>query len=230
MVIGGPSFYNSKESSTFNRLVLYLIHFLSKSSPLFMIELLSKELKKIADLSDADLVLMENSMMALYIPKGEYFLKAGQISNHIGYIESGLMIYYRIVDGVEIPCDFASETEWVAYLKSFSTNTPSDMYIQALEDTKLLTLSGEKMNEVFAIQPKLMTLRNYYTEQSFIKNTEQTFNLTALSAKERYYKFMHEHPKLLNRVPQYQIAAYLGIKPQSLSRIRKGVSFLNKCE
>jgi CRP/FNR family transcriptional regulator, anaerobic regulatory protein len=95
------------------------------------------------------------------------------------------------------------------------------MWIKALEDTHLLTMSNTAMGELFSKQPKFMALRSYYTELSFIRNTEHASNLATLNAKQRYYKFMKDQPALINRVPQYYIAAYLGIKPQSLSRLRK---------
>lgn len=178
-------------------------------------------MKKIADFSDEDIQLFGKAMDETFIPKGDHFLKAGQVSKHLGYIKTGLMMHYKIVDGVEIPADFAIENEWVAYLKSFSTGTPSDMYIKAIEDTTMFTLSLNKMTELFSTQPKLMALRSYYTELSFIRNVEHTSNLATLNAKQRYYKLMENRKEIINRVPQYYIAAYLGIKPQSLSRLRK---------
>jgi CRP-like cAMP-binding protein len=186
-----------------------------------MINELIAEIKKIIPISDEDINLFIQALEEKIIPKGEHFLKEGQVSKHIGYIKSGLMMYYKIVDGTEMPADFAKENDWVVYLKSFTSNTISDMNIKALEDTHLLILSNVKMGELFNIQPKFMVLRSYYTELSLIRNTEQTYNLTTLNAKQRYYKFMKDYPEFINRVPQYHLAAYLGIKPQSLSRIRK---------
>ena len=186
-----------------------------------MTDQLIAEIKSISDFSDDDIRLFMDSMDEIFIAKGEHFLIEGQVSRHLGYIKSGLMMHYKIVEGIEVPADFTKENEWVAYLKSFSTNNPSDMFIKALEDTHLYLLSNVNMGELFQKQPKFMAIRSYYTELSFVRNTEHTSNLTTLNAKQRYYKFMKTHPDLLNRIPQYHIAAYLGIKPQSLSRLRK---------
>jgi CRP-like cAMP-binding protein len=186
-----------------------------------MMDKLISEIKKIDHFSDADIELMISFLEEDFLPKGGHFLREGEVSHHIAYVLSGLTMHYRIHDGMEIPADFTSENEWVGYLKSFTARTPADMAIKALEDTRLLKLSATNAHQLFTLQPKLMALRNYYTEQSFIKNTQHTADLATLDAKQRYYKFMHENPDLVNRVPQYYIAAYLGIKPQSLSRIRK---------
>lgn len=186
-----------------------------------MIDQLIKEIKTIADFSTADIDLLLGSFSENIFAKGEHFLAEGKVSKHIGYIKSGLLMHYKIIDGIEIPADFTKENEWIAYLKSFSTGTVSDMSIKAIEDTQLFSLSNTAMSELFEKQPKFMAIRNYYTELSFIRNAEHTSALATLNAKQRYYKFMKDHPDLINRVPQYYIAAYLGIKPQSLSRLRK---------
>ncbi len=186
-----------------------------------MIDKLITEIKSIADFSPADVDLFMDSFEEVFVPKGNDFLREGQISRYIGYIKSGLMMHYKIKDGIEIPADFTIENEWIAYLKSFTAGIASEMSIKALEDTHLLTLSNTSMRDLFEKQPKFMALRSHYTELSFIRNTEHTSNLASLNAKDRYYKFMEARPELINRVPQYHIAAYLGIKPQSLSRLRK---------
>lgn len=186
-----------------------------------MLEQLIYETRQITDFSDTEIDKFVSLLEASYVAKGDYFLREGQVSKHIGYLNSGLLMYYKVVDGVEVPADFARENEWVAYLKSFSAGIPSDMNIKAIEDTYLYVLSNQKMGALFQEEPKFMALKSYYTELSFIRNTEHTSNLATLDAKQRYYKLMEAQPDLLNRVPQYYIAAYFGIKPQSLSRLRK---------
>jgi CRP-like cAMP-binding protein len=186
-----------------------------------MIEKLITEMKAVQDFSTEDIDQFVSSLEKVSVPKGKHFLTEGQVSKHIAYVTKGLAMYYKIIDGVEVPADFAVENEWVTYLKSFTTGTASDMNIRMLEDTDLLVLSAENMGKLFTAQPKFMALRSYYTERSFILNVAYASDLATLDAKERYYKLMKERPDLLNRVPQYHIAAYLGIKPQSLSRLRK---------
>ncbi len=179
------------------------------------------ELKSICNFSDTDFENILGYLEEDFVAKGDHFLKEGEVSHYMGYIISGLTMHYKIHDGIEIPCDFTAEHEWTAYLKSFSGRTPADMAIKALEDTHVLKLSVTNFQKLLQLYPSLMALKNYYTELSFIQITQHTADLAMLDAKQRYYKFMHEKPHLVNRLPQYYIAAYLGIKPQSLSRIRK---------
>jgi CRP-like cAMP-binding protein len=186
-----------------------------------MLDILIKKIKSVDNFSDSDIDFFESKLEDFVIAKGEHFLQEGQICRHLGYIESGLVMYYRLYDGIEIPTDFALENEWASHLNSFTNQTPSDIGMKALEDTRLLRLSSENYEKVYQFQPRFIKLKDHFTELSFINHTRHTADLAMLTAKQRYYKFMQERADLVNRVPQYYIAAYLGIKPQSLSRIRK---------
>ncbi len=186
-----------------------------------MIDKLIGEIKKIDTFSDEDIDLFFGYMTEDFMAKGDHFLKFGEVSHYVAYITSGLAMHYKMYDGIEIPIDFTQQGEWLAYLKSFTNGSPADTAIKALEDTRILALSATKMQELFQLQPKFMALKNFYTELSFMNTAQHTADLAMLDGKQRYYKFMQEKADLLNRVPQYYIAAYLGIKPQSLSRLRK---------
>jgi CRP-like cAMP-binding protein len=186
-----------------------------------MIDKLIHDIKKIDKFSDEEIDQFFGYLTEGFIAKGDHFLKLGEVSHHVAFIISGLGMHYRLYDGIEIPIDFTPEGEWLAYLASFANGTPADVAIKALEDTKILKLSAIKMQELFQWQPKFMALKNFYTELSFMNNAQHSADLAMLDGKKRYYKFMNEKPDLVNRVPQYYIAAYLGIKPQSLSRLRK---------
>jgi CRP/FNR family transcriptional regulator, anaerobic regulatory protein len=186
-----------------------------------MTTILAAEIKRIGDFSDADIDLFFSFLNESFLPKGDYFLKEGQVSRHLAYTLSGLTMHFKTADGIEIPCDFTAEGQWLGYLKSFASGLPADMAIKALEDTRLLKLSIGDMQQLVQVQPKFRALKSFYTELSFISNTRHCADLAMLNATQRYSKFRSEKPELINRVPQYAIAAYLGIKPQSLSRIRK---------
>lgn len=186
-----------------------------------MPDILIKKIKSIDSFSEHEIDFFISSLEYFFIPKGEHFLIEGQVCRHLGYIKSGLVMYYRVHNGIEIPTDFATENEWVSYLNSFTNKTASDLSIKALEDTIILRLSSTGFEEMYKLQPKFIKLKDYYTELSFITPTRHAADLAMLTAKQRYDKFKLEKADLVNRVPQYYIAAYLGIKPQSLSRLRK---------
>jgi len=186
-----------------------------------MTDRLIHELKKIDAFSDEEIDVLEGYMMSRFIRKGDHYLSLGQVSRHFAFIDSGLTMHYSLHDGVEIPCNFSSEGGWMGSLKSLTTGTPTEFAIKALEDTRLREISAENMQYLFLLSSRWLVFKNHLVENVFFNITEHNADLATLDAKERYYKFMREKPDLINRVPQYYIAAYLGITPQSLSRIRK---------
>lgn len=168
--------------------------------------------------------LLKQSMEFKRLKKGEFLLEEGQVCRHNDFIQKGMVMYYQLHDGEIIPCDFITEGNWVSYIKSFSTNTPSDMFIVALEEVEVYRISKSSLMTLQEQIPQMMQLQNHYIQQSFIANAQHATNLNKLSAKERYLKLVEIHPDWIQRVPQYYIAGYLGIKPQSLSRIKKEMS------
>jgi CRP-like cAMP-binding protein len=187
-----------------------------------MVEALIQKMNKTVPLSDELAEMLRSCMKIVHLKKGDHFLRIGQISNHLAYIHQGLTMLYHLHDGKEIPMDFLAQGVWVAYLKSFTERTASDMAIRMLEDTTLLTLSKSDLQRLVETGPEsILQLNLHYTTLSFMKVVQHTSDMSMLNASERYNKFIRENPSLINRIPLYLVAAYLGIKPQSLSRIRK---------
>ena len=180
-----------------------------------------QHIKAAGNLSDDDFALLISALEEKQLKKGEHFLEIGKVNTHLGFVEEGIAMYYRIVRDEVIPVDFAVEGNWISYLKSFNDQSPADLAIKVLEDTKIHCLSHSNLNSLLEQRPKLQALKTYYVERSLMDMAQHGADLAMLDARERYYKFMQERPDLINRVPQYYVAAYLGIKPQSLSRIRK---------
>ena len=189
-------------------------------SPL-MNERLIHQLQKIDNFSDEEIDMLQSKLIDKFIRKGDHFLHLGQVSRHVAFIDTGLMMHYGLHDGVEIPCNFSLEGDWMGSLKSFTTGSPTDVAIKALEDTWIREISDDHLQQLFLSSPRWLLFKNHLVQLVFFNITQHNADLAMLNAKARYYKFMREKPELINRIPQYYIAAYLGIKPQSLSRIRK---------
>jgi CRP-like cAMP-binding protein len=186
-----------------------------------MSERLIQQLQKIDNFSDEEIDMLQSKLIDKFIRKGDHFLQLGQVSRHVAFIDTGLMMHYSLHDGVEIPCNFSLEGDWMGSLKSFTTGSPTDVAIKALEDTWIGEISGDHLQQLFLSSPRWLLFKNHLVQLVFFNMTQHNADLAMLDAKARYYKFMREKPELINRIPQYYIAAYLSIKPQSLSRIRK---------
>ncbi len=170
----------------------------------------------------------ENMMKTLVKPqsrvlgKNEFFLQAGKYCTSVAFITSGTLLYFRENDNADKQVyDVLFEGAWATYIHGLVTRTPSDMNIQALEETHIIEIQQESLEILFEQFPKAERLSRRLTEASFIQIAQRAADLQFLSAEERYAKMMRDEPRLFERVPQYYLASLLGIAPQSLSRIRK---------
>jgi hypothetical protein len=188
-----------------------------------MSDQLINDLKKIESFTDEEIDHLQRVLVKKFLRKGEHFLNLNQVSRHIAFIDSGLAMHYSLHDGVEIPCNFTKEGNWMGSLKSFNSGSPTEVAIKALEDLSIREISAEQTQRLFSSSPRWLVFKNHLVQDVFFNITQHNADFAMLDAKERYYKFMREKPDLFNRVPQFYIAAFLGITPQSLSRIRKEV-------
>lgn len=158
----------------------------------------------------------------LPLKRDEYLLAEGQVCDFIGFVTTGVLIYFKTKEnGDEVTTDFAFEGDWVNVNLSRLANVPSTLSIRAIEECEVVMLKQKDLNDLYQRIPKLERLGRILTEQAYINIVDQTVELQIHSAKERYENLLKRHPKLLQKVPLYHIANYLGIAPKSLSRIRK---------
>jgi CRP-like cAMP-binding protein len=186
------------------------------------IQKLKASIAPIVSLTDEELSAFFGVIEPRRFKKNEFFLKEGQVCNFVGFINYGVLIYYKVVDnGDEITTDFAFEGDWVNNNQSRLTNKPSTINIRAIEDTEIFVVKQQDLTELYLQIPKIERLGRILMEQAYLKIVEQTVELQVLSAKERYETLLKKHPEIFKKVQLYHIANYLGIAPKSLSRIRK---------
>jgi len=156
--------------------------------------------------------------------KGEYLLQAGNVCRYVIFIETGLVRYYINSDGEERTNYFNKEGEFVCDYLSFLPQAPSNVNIQALEDTTIFVISFNDIHEFYREVAHGERFGRLAIEQVFVSIISQIGSLYTDSPEERYSKFLSNFRDLVQRIPQYYIASYVGIKPQSLSRIRKRIA------
>ena len=156
------------------------------------------------------------------IKKEEFFTQAGETPKRIGIILKGIFRYYYIThDGIEHNKHFCSENQFIVSYSAAIRNTKSPFYIQALEKSEILSASFDDFMKKNDALPFGQIASRKMAEAILAEKIERESDLLLLDAKERYKKFTKKNPHLINRINQYQIASYLGITPESLSRIRK---------
>jgi CRP-like cAMP-binding protein len=156
--------------------------------------------------------------------KGEFFLEEGKVCKQVGFVAKGLLRYFINHDGEDKTYDFAQENGFVCNYESFIPRTPSTKNIQALEDCEILQISYDDLQVFYNSISQAERFGRIVIEQVFIQTLQDLSSFYTDTPALRYEKLLTKHPDLLQRMSQYHIASYVGVKPQSLSRIRKRIS------
>jgi CRP-like cAMP-binding protein len=176
----------------------------------------------IISLTYDELLVFCDVFEVITLNKNDFFLEEGQICSYIGFVNLGVLIYFKSMEnGNEVTTDFAFEGDWVTINQSRLNNTPSLINIKAIETTEIAVITQQSLSDLYIRIPKLERLGRILMEQSFLKIAQQSVDLQVLTAKERYESLLRNYPEIFQKVPLYHIANYLGIAPKSLSRIRK---------
>ncbi len=158
------------------------------------------------------------------VKAGEYLLQQGKICNQISFIEKGLFRLFYLNDGKEITTCFCKENTITCSYQSMLIQQPSDMAIQAIEDSKIISFSYQNLQKLYQTDLFWQQVGRMAAENEFIIAACYSRFLNDLSAQERYLQIMESDPELLQRVPLNYLATYLQITPETLSRIRKKIS------
>lgn len=169
---------------------------------------------------DEKLLVTELFKPRLY-RKRQYILQEGDVCNHFNFIVSGCLRMYKVDDKGSIHIiQFAAENWWINNIGSFHDRTPSDLNIDALEDTMVLQISHENLLTLYTKAPKFDRIFRVLIEKSFVSLQKRLLQNISSNAEERYLTFLQTYSALSSRLPQTQIASYLGISPEFLSRLR----------
>jgi CRP-like cAMP-binding protein len=161
------------------------------------------------------------------VKKGTTLLQQGQKSNDGYFVLKGCIRTYYIIDGEEKTTAFYTELEGMTPHCVIS-KTPSEYYISCVEDTILIVTNPEMEAESFNKFPKFESLCRILSEELLVKQQINFDEFKTSSPEQRYLNLLQARPDLIQRVPQHQLASYLGIKPQSLSRLRARILEKNK--
>ncbi len=152
----------------------------------------------------------------------QHWIQAGDICTELCFILEGLIrIYYIDQAGNEVNQHFYQANEVIAPVDALVSKEPCQYFIQALEPTRLMVANYSELSKAGEDNPELLRLEIKMLQTIFIKSARREARLLLGNAEQRYRWFCKEYPELLERVPQYHIASFLGITPVSLSRLRK---------
>ncbi len=156
------------------------------------------------------------------ISKKEILIAPGQAVDCEYYVVKGcLKAYYLDKNGNKHIIQFALEDWWISDFEAFFGNYPAQLYVEAIEDSVLLGIHRDTLETLYLRIPKFERFFRIKTTNAFVALRSRVLSSLQKNNKERYLEFCQKYPEIENRVPNYHIANYLGIKPESLSRLRK---------
>lgn len=156
------------------------------------------------------------------IKRGEYYIRGGEIPKKFAFVISGLFRYVYINDaGKEFTKGIILEHNFIASYSAMVSNSPSYFFIEALEDAELFSINFENWLDLLGTNPFWVKFLLGFVEKGFTVKEKRERDLLLLNAETRYLNFLREYPGIDKRINQTIIASYLGIQPESLSRIKK---------
>tara|TARA_R100001369_G_scaffold92003_1_gene135075 strand:+ start:661 stop:1245 length:585 start_codon:yes stop_codon:yes gene_type:complete len=159
------------------------------------------------------------------ISKKEFLIKPGQAVDYEYYVVQGcLKAFYLDENGNKHIIQFAVEDWWISDFEAFFGNYPAQLYVEAIEDSVLLGIHRDTLETLYKRIPKFERFFRIKTTNAFVALRSRILSSLQKNNKERYLEFCQTYPQIEKRVPNYHIANYLGIKPESLSRLRKELS------
>lgn len=161
---------------------------------------------------------------ALHVRKGEAIVKEGQRCHSIYFIHSGVISLFLLKDGEEHVKDFSLSGKFITAYTSMSTGQPSQIFLRAEQDCELSVWDASYFQELIRQSQKWSLFALKIAEYLFYRKEKREISMLLHTAEERYQNMLNEFPSLPQEFPQYLLASYLGIKPQSLSRIRNNIS------
>ena len=190
-----------------------------------MHEELIKSVRSRIDISEDGINILKTRLVEKKVRKRQFLLNAGEVCQYIIFVERGLLRSFSDDNsGSEHTMQFALEGWWISDMASFFSGDHSKYNIEALEESEVLLLSKPSMDE---LMDELPQMQRYFLDlmQNHIIALQRRINVVqSMSAEETYLKLMEVNPELINRVSQQHIASYLGITPETLSRVRRHVS------
>jgi CRP/FNR family transcriptional regulator, anaerobic regulatory protein len=186
-----------------------------------MNEHLIQSLRQRVRLTDDELGQMDRAVVPRLLRRKELLLAEGEVCRCVYFIDRGCLRYFHTEDGMEQTGQFFFEGGWYTDMDSFLTERPARQNIQALEPTRVLMLPKTALYALYEQYPQVERFGRLIVEQAFLGLLRRADLLAFQQPEDRYLHLLRERPKVIERVSLKYIASYLGITPESLSRIRK---------
>lgn len=174
--------------------------------------------------SENELTPFLNALKVRKFSANELILSDGQVENYLSFVDRGVIRYYVVSKDKEVTTDFAFKNSFYCAYDSFYTRTETGLYIEALTDCQLFSISYQSLQELYQNCEITKKLGRMATEYLLTKKVKREISLLTKSPQEQYEYLLSEQPKYIQQIPLKYLASYLGMVPETISRIRKRIT------
>lgn len=186
-----------------------------------MFEQLYQSIHENVTLTDEEWEQCKNSFRPKRMLKRQFLLQEGDVCRQIAFIEKGALYSFSVDDkGTRNVMQFGFDGWWIADLHSFFTETPSTLNIEVLEDAELLLIDHKNHEKLLKEIPAYERYQRIIIQNAYVALQQRVENTLGRTAEERYSRLIERSPQFMNRVPLNLVASYLGMSPETLSRVR----------
>lgn len=187
-----------------------------------MYDLLLSNVSKYIQLTNDETAFFISLLKPRKIRKRQYLLQAGDVNQFENFVTKGCLRAYTVdAQGEEHIVMFGLEGWWISDLYSFLTGTPATQNIDALEDSEVFSIERSDLEKLYEQVPKFNKFFLKLLQNAFVAHQRRILASISQTAEEQYIDFVTKYPSIEQRVPQNQIASYLGLSPETISRIRR---------
>ncbi len=176
-------------------------------------------------LKEGEIDLLQSILVEKRIKRRQFILQEGEVCKHYNFVVEGCFKMYKVdTKGSTHNLQFAVENGWIADIGSFHSEKASELNIEALEQSIILQISKEDLITLYTHFPVFDRIFRVLVENAFINLQKRVLQNISATAEERYLDFLHIYPHLFNRISNVQIASFIGVTPEFLSKVRKEIS------
>jgi CRP-like cAMP-binding protein len=175
--------------------------------------------------TEAEQAMICGRARACKVKRRQMILQEGYPCKNYSFVVKGCFRMYAVDDrGSEHNVQFAAEGDWIADIGSFHSGKPSGLFIEAVEPSEIIQIEQQDLYFLYINIPKLDRIFKVIIENKYVELQNRVLQNISSTAQQRYLLFLEQYPHLANRLPNTQIASYLGITPEFLSKIRKDLA------